>query len=122
MKPNLTWYANSQRIRISMMSVISGHGLSYISEQCSLISNPREKFPGLIIYCAAYTETVKLSLLANERGCHQSQSLSHCQKILVLLALPRLIGRVLLLLQVELAHDRCLRGCQMLWAFFKRLA
>ena len=27
MKPNSTWYANSQRIRILMMSVISGHGL-----------------------------------------------------------------------------------------------
>ena len=25
MKPNSTWYANSQRIRILMMSVISGH-------------------------------------------------------------------------------------------------
>ena len=25
MKPNSTWYASSQRIRISMMSVISGH-------------------------------------------------------------------------------------------------
>ena len=28
MKPNSTWYANSQRIRILMMSVISGHVLS----------------------------------------------------------------------------------------------
>ena len=25
MKPNSTWYANSQRVRILMMSVISGH-------------------------------------------------------------------------------------------------
>ena len=25
MKPNSTWYANSQRTRILMMSVISGH-------------------------------------------------------------------------------------------------
>ena len=28
MKPNSTWYANLQRIRILMMSVISGHVLS----------------------------------------------------------------------------------------------
>ena len=26
MKPDSTWYANSQRIRILMMSIISGHG------------------------------------------------------------------------------------------------
>ena len=25
MKPNSTWYANSQRIKILMMSIISGH-------------------------------------------------------------------------------------------------
>ena len=30
MKPNSTWYANSQRIRILMMSVISGHDLRKI--------------------------------------------------------------------------------------------
>ena len=29
MQPNATWYANSQRIRILMMSVISGHESIY---------------------------------------------------------------------------------------------
>ena len=31
MKPNSTWYANSQRVRILMMSVISGHEIIRIS-------------------------------------------------------------------------------------------
>ena len=30
MKPNSTWYANSQRIRVLMISVISGHALAYL--------------------------------------------------------------------------------------------
>ena len=36
MKPNSTWYANSQRIRILMMSVISGHAV-YAFEKTTLI-------------------------------------------------------------------------------------
>ena len=33
MKPSSTWYANSQRIRILMMSVISGHVYYNLSKQ-----------------------------------------------------------------------------------------
>ena len=43
MKPNSTWYANSQRIRILMMSVISGHEISKrkIYSKCKLIESDR---------------------------------------------------------------------------------